>query len=415
MKPEQISDALNLLDEDIIQETEQLRKRPNRANRNQWKGLGVIAACLGLFMVSSLCFKHFMKPPVAPINPTGTENSEPTMDSETNSITGSLSVQELPMITLSGAFGNLGSGFDEIVSDDIIKLTEKSPWRENLMPERMPIFDNKYYTEDYVPYGYTKEEMEAKLKQIVFGLGAELIISEYIEATQYASAYLTANTTMAKIKLEGNGAIEICFEPQEALEGYCVKSDMAVTDIICSIYNLIEHFEDVFGYIEPAVEIITEYNYLGNCKKRYISYEDAGDLTEKLIHRQYDISEFIFNEFGNLEMIRIKNGLSCAEQLEEYPIISAEDARQLLLNGHYFSQGSKNFTFSEEHIDSVELMYPSSQHPETIIPYYCFYVEDTNTTFNTSADPELIKNLTIYRKCYVPAVDEEYIENMPQN
>ena len=185
MKPEQISDALNLLDEDIIQETEQLRKRPNRANRNQWKGLGVIAACLGLFMVSSLCFKHFMKPPVAPINPTGTENSEPTMDSETNSITGSLSVQELPN-------------------------------------------------------GYTKEEMEAKLKQIVFGLGAELIISEYIEVTQYASAYLTANTTMAKIKLEGNGAIEICFEPQEALDGYCVKSDMAEADILCSIYNLIE-------------------------------------------------------------------------------------------------------------------------------------------------------------------------------
>ena len=420
MKPEQISDALNFLDDELIQETEQLRNSHKRPNKTYWKEFRMIAACLALFMIGSLYFNNFLEQPVDPITPTETENFRDATEDEIDTpSSGTLSSPKLPMLILSGLFGNLGSGFDEIIYDDIAKFVAMSPWEENLTPEEMPVFENKYYTADFVPYGFSKEEMEETLKQIVSGLGTELLNSNYTEATQYVSAYLTATTTLAEIQIDGAGNVTIRFLPLELPEKYRVREDTPDDVALDSINYLIERFSGLFGYSETIVEIYPQYDYLGRSQRRYTVYEgrsdlaDSEDVTGALLKRRYLASEFTFSEQGELESIRIKHGLSCAEQLEDYPVITTKEACQLLLNGKYFSQGSVSFRVSEERIAAVELVYLPSNHLETIIPYYCFYVEDPDASFSESADPKLIENLKIYRKCYVPAVEEEYIKNMP--
>ena len=74
MKKEQISDALNMLNDDIIEETNKVRAnaKPNR----KWVKWGAVAACLCLAVIIAIPVLHCMKPLVNLLKQTGLAPSE---------------------------------------------------------------------------------------------------------------------------------------------------------------------------------------------------------------------------------------------------------------------------------------------------------------------------------------------------
>lgn len=88
----------------------------------------------------------------------------------------------------------------------------------------------------------------------------------------------------------------------------------------------------------------------------------------------------------------------------DYPIISTDEAYELLLEGHSITSVPYAITDTEL-IGKVELVYRSSNTEKTFLPYYRFYIEL----------PEMRREdgLTDYGAYYVPAIQEEYIRNIP--
>ena len=95
----------------------------------------------------------------------------------------------------------------------------------------------------------------------------------------------------------------------------------------------------------------------------------------------------------------------------DYPLISVEEARTRLINGHYQTSAPVEFP-GEDAIAKVELIYRTGGQEEVFLPYYRFYVllpsgakgvppEDSETG---------LKNYGAY---YVPALSDDDVKNMP--
>lgn len=435
MRPEELSDALHYLDEEIITETATLRNHqpdaeperfaapmdvPKKKTSEKQKAvsklsfrmyrhqIGLAAACVGLLIIGGIFLDYFTEHPLGP-NPSlensSAEESTKAPATHAGETWEVMDTDDLVPLVLSETFGNQGSGFDEVVGT--LHLFDE--WWYNT-PTALPVYQNCYYTADHVPYGYGRKEMERKLSQIIAGLGVQLMDSTYEESTKYESATLTGSTELATIQIDGTGTVNITFETEVLLNAYRVEAEMSEYRINLTMSHLLERFGGALGFAEPVVETYREYNYLGEAKVRYLVYDGSGDRVEDLLNYSYRSAEFSFAENGDLASIRIKDGLSCAEKPTLYPIITYDEALKLLYEGHFSSQGSQTVTIGDELITASELIYPSSNHAETIIPYYCFYVECPGDEI-TDADGN---TLTLYRKCYVPAIDSAFIENMPQ-
>ena len=388
MKTEQISDALNYLDDDLIYETEKLRQKnitiiskihqKNVFSARHLFFAVTMAACICLLIISGI-----------------TTKDEPS----------------LPILSLSGSFGNLGAGIDEVVYQNLSEHIKLSPWNteQDKQPLSLPVYENIYYTENSVPYGFDRTEMEAALENMILGLKTRLISSSYTEATKYQGASLSAVTENAVISIDSRGTVTIAFDSYGLPDQYRVTEDSSTDQTLAGISYLLNQFKQLLCFTEPIIDVVKEYDYTGNFRYRYKVYEGSGEVKAKLLNRQYNSTEFTYNETGDISTIKIENKLSCATWVGDYPIISDNQARELLCEGHYFTQGRSDFSVDETLIEGWEMVYPSSNQPEIMIPYYCFYVKNVNEII-TDQDG---RQLTLYQKCYVPAVAERYIENMP--
>ena len=81
--------------------------------------------------------------------------------------------------------------------------------------------------------------------------------------------------------------------------------------------------------------------------------------------------------------------------VNEYPVISAEEAKKLLLSGKCHSPAVLNvgLLLKEDGIKHTELVYNRSD-TGTCMPFWCFWI---------SADGA-------YYPCYVPAVEEKHLD-----
>ena len=93
-----------------------------------------------------------------------------------------------------------------------------------------------------------------------------------------------------------------------------------------------------------------------------------------------------------------------SDKVGDYPIISAEEATDLLLNGNYITTVPCSMP-GQEYIAGVDLVYRSGKYEEYFMPYYRFYVE--------LPEQEQEDGLKDYGAYYIPAVLAEYLTNMP--
>ena len=268
-------------------------------------------------------------------------------------------------------FSGAGSGI--VFSEENLELVNTAnPWMQNdvYMPAKLPVYKNLSYSPAGEPSGINDEQMLDLLEETADSMGLEI---EKVEKTVnprdpekvFCYSTVASNTT---IEVEADGLITITIKDEPGV-------DMTA-----------ELDYSMLGFEEP----IATKNIEGN----HIIYEGKGNLSEDMLNYFFGYAEFYPSEEGR-RIIRIHNELMAAEKLGDYFNITIEEATKKLYSGEYYTNSGYGI-YKDSHIAKCDLVYRNSRTEEAFVPYYCFYIE---------IEDENLPSGYHYGTFYVPAVD----------
>lgn len=399
MNKNQLYESMAAIDDDILDRSENASKKSNKS----WIKWGSLAACLCVVIAAAIALPKIMS------NAPG-ENPHPIDPN-------------LP--TLQSHFENGSMGYEAFMFYDISDGVDSNPWTADAKLDKLPVYKNLAYTDvSGRPVYLSEDEMMALAQNAADALGLEINGTEFdrIKLNQQPpdtplsggeAMRLTANTAMCRIVVLGNGETSIRpDEPQALDEKYCFsKSDTTDKDAKEVLAYLLDRYCALYELDSPIISTWSDYTYYGEQYRRYCAFEGAGSLEERILSFNFSQVSFYPDENGRLDFIEYGSSLDCAEKIGDYPIISAQQAQSLLLDGEYITTVQDEFLFDgvlrEEHIAKTELIYRSENTSEVFMPYYRFYVELAERAFD-QAD-----GLKTYGTYYVPAVRGEYLTDFP--
>lgn len=309
-------------------------------------------------------------------------------------------------------------------ASDIENTADKNPWSEDTELNSLPVFKNKAYQDYLGPVRYFSEERLSEfMENTVKALSLTVMESEfyYDNADTGEKAdipvWLSAKCGGEKYGVDtvsltfyGDGSISIGFNADsgggmELPEAYADDTDGRRAEETLSY--LADLFKDLLQCENPVLNTyISEENADGSVRE-YKIYNRTGDNVQDILN--YNFAGASFNVYdGELHSISLYNRFCTYDYLGDYPVISAEEARTLLLNGSYIKLFPDSFfkdgRICEEDVKSVELIYLDDEYA---IPYYRFYVElGVSPMQPYDADGRPLK---LYGDVYVPAVTSENI------
>lgn len=402
MKSEQLSDALDFLGEDLLQETDRLRGAKPKS-KTIWPRWAAMAACLMLVAgtAAHLYAGNFGKTLAPPVD------------------------LELPMLTLpEGTTG--GMGFEGYMAYDVAELVSANPWTGR--EQTLPVYRNKLtYDEYFLATSSDFTAMQAFLQELVLRLGLNadaMIFTDNAPDEDYRRAVTEKLASVGEtvpegyfeptaVVAEGNGfkievdqtmtAVIRFDEPVSLPPGYDFTDYAAYEDVQAVAAYLQTEYADLLGYQAPQSNITGgDYNIYAQQSYQVEFFDGAGTEQERIVNFNFNRTAFYGNEEGKLYLIRIFRP-DLSEKMGDYPLITPQQAQKLLLDGSYITTVPYTMP-GKECIVKTELIYRTSPHDAIYLPYYRFYVEI----------PEAERNgLKTYGAYYVPAVEGKYIENMP--
>ncbi|MBQ8788352.1 MAG: hypothetical protein IJZ58_02420, partial [Oscillospiraceae bacterium] len=147
-----------------------------------------------------------------------------------------------------------------------------------------------------------------------------------------------------------------------------------------------------------------DYTFDGEFSRNYRIYDFSGDEINDMLNFAFNEIQLAPNDEGKLMLIRVNDKLSCAEKIGDYPIISTEEAKDMLLDGGYITTAPYEMP-GKKYIAKAELVYRSGIGENIWMPYYRFLVELPEMEQENG-----LKNFGAY---YVPAVKAEFITGLP--
>ena len=390
MKAEQLSDALNDLDEDVIEETGKLRETYKRRG-GTWRRWAAAAACLCVAAAALVTLPRLGQGAPDPETP-GPVHADPAP----------LPLQ-LPE-TLTG-----GNGFEGILLYDISELGGGSPWNESMELTVLPVYENGSYNIAGYAVGLGEDAILELLEAAARTLDAEILDTKYYYSempTGTGPVYcITGRADGMKIDAYADGGVSVFFDGGLPLpEGYRFADDAADEEAEAVLDHLTQRFSELLGFSRPRTALSVEYFFSGEPNRGYAVYDGGESGAEAILNYSFRCAEFFSDDDGNLRMIRLRDDLACARELGYYPIITVDEARTLLLKGGYLTSVPYELP-GEEYVAGVELEYRNGEMDEYFLPYYRFFVE-----LPEQARDNGLKTYGVY---YVPAVQERYIANMP--
>lgn len=401
MKAEKLFREIGQIDDEMIAEGNTNTLAFKQIKRTWVRRACVAAACVALTL-GIVAFS--------------TRNTAPTMPGSS----------ELPMLTVYTNFGEFG--FEGYLAYDIKELTNGNPWSESDTLTLLPVFQNAflYHLEGYASKGLSADEMLQKAKEIASKMGLtpnsvytnptqenrqkeqekerSIPGNENYEAnaTPYEAVVICGDVT---IQVESNGAARIFFEPGVALpDGFTLKNyDATQPQATDATEYLLEQYAPLVAMQSPALDVFGDYTYTGQRLMSYAAYENSGSLTDRILGYNFNRVSFAPDN-DNVLWVIDRHSADLSQKLGDYPIISAQKARELLLQKHYITTMPEELP-DANYIASVELLYRADNYDEIFMPYYRFLVELPTL--------EMENGLKTFGAFYVPAVDERYITNMP--
>lgn len=418
MRKEQISDALNLLNDTFIVETDVLRNRRRQKQKcsimqkviypmgRHWKWAAA-AACL-ILAVSAISGISLWKP-------TNIEQPAKT--------------KKLPMLSITENTSD-GMGFEGFWAYDISELTNNNPWDEAAQPSALPVYQNQLsYNKDFIASGADFGKIRGFLTDIAGRLGLDassLAITDDTpdEATKkeiteklegdvpdgyFNPTKLTAEADGMEISVGQTMLGTVSFEPALALpEQYHFTDSASYEEAAAVAEYLKEKYKNLIHMDSPLCDIDGgHYSSLetgsGIQQEYRISFYEAGrNNVESIINYNFRRIRFDCDDTGKLSLVRLSQ-TDLSKKMGDYPVITAEEAKKLLSNGNYITSVPYKLP-GIDYVAKAELVYRTGAREEYFMPYYRFYVE------LPEEERDGLKTYGIY---YVPAVEKKYLSNMP--
>ena len=421
MRTEQLSDAMEYLDEELIREAEEARSRVVR-RRPAWQRWGALAACLA----GAVCAATRLMPQ-APSQP-----GQPPLSSDAPSPGSSGPSQPLPSITIKD-MGAGAMGYEGYLAYDISELgSGVNPWTEEVTVEFLPVYQNPLtYDETYRVSGADQDKMKALLLDVAGKLGLD---TQTTPVTDNAPTKDYKKAITEKLAAVGEKVPEGYFDPTTLImeaDGIKIEVDQTLTaridfdpavelpDTITFTYNasreemaeaaswLSEQYGGLLSDMaEPVLDQgMADRNIYGERSFDVEYFDGGGSLKQQIINYNFNRVAFYNDDEGKLFLARVY-APDLSQVMGNYPIITVEEAKELLLAGNYASSVPYDLPKAEE-IAGVELVYRTGSHEAVWLPYYRFLV-DLPEEYRPQD-----KTLRDYGAYYVPAVDGQYITNMP--
>ncbi|MDR3270274.1 MAG: hypothetical protein LBT32_01995 [Peptococcaceae bacterium] len=348
---------------------------------------------------------------------------------------------DLPKLAVNGMMGASGGsgGMYGVQAYDISDLDTANPWSESAVFETLPVFQNPINYFAGIPQnGLSEDEMQRNAADIAakMGLTVDALITlpteqelqlrrekersvpgneEYEpDATPVAVEALCGEIT---IQVDAVNWVVVRFNPGVSLPPEYTVPQFGATEQQANdtLQYLLRRYAAVVDMRSPASALSLSYrpDYDSNEIEQvfyYQAYENSGSLLERILGYNFNQVDFpYFAEDGSLTTI-YRYSADLSHKIGDYPVISPQAARQLLLQKHYISFVAPEGFPGEQYIAKVELLYNNNRlegryDNQTYMPYYLFWVE--------MPDQAQANGLKTYAPFYVPAVDAYYLSNMP--
>ena len=339
---------------------------------------------------------------------------------------------ELPL--LPGEWGKDsigGMGYEGYMAFDVSELVSANPWREDSGLAALPVYKNPLtWNEMHMASGTDFEAMRALALDIAARLGLDpdtlavtddapdeetkKAITEKIQSVgdEVPEGYFDPTAVRVEadgfsIEVDQSLTARIDFEPPVSLpEGYRFSHNATCEEMAAAAEYLKTAYAGLMGFENPQVNISGgDYNIYAERSFSLSFFEGSGSETEQIVNYNFNRTAFYPNDEGNLFIARVYRP-DLSQKVGDYPIISAEKARELLLEGHYITTVPYEMP-GAEYVKKVELIYRTGMYEQYYMPYYRFYVEVPEGA------PGGDTGLDDYGAYYVPAVDGAYLESMP--
>lgn len=400
MKAEDISEAMNSINEEFIESANERRK--NRYKMPLWiKFVSAAAVFAIILFIGSGSF----------VIPEPEHNNDPVGGTETEY------ASSLPVLEYIEGGAN-AYGFEGYLAYDISELENGNPWNEKMDFDALPVFRNNSFNEVGIAYpGIGEEAMNIKLEGIAEAIDLE--IQEIVETKvgDFSSgsgipddfiSSIEADLGNCTVEIQSNGTVVAIYN---GFEGEELPDDISFTytetsegDAYTAISYICQNYCDFLDKGNTTFVTSGDYTFNGEFIRNYRIYDFSGDEINDMLNFAFNEVQLAPNDEGKLMLIRVNDKLSCAEKIGDYPIISVSEATDMLLDGGYITTVPFEMP-GEEYIARVELIYRSQTSENIWMPYYRFLVE-----LPEMAQENGLKNFGAY---YVPAVEPEYITGLP--
>lgn len=415
MNKEQFSDALTLLDDDIIEETCQIRSRGKR--RLKKTGIwAAAAACLALLTYAGYRVLP-QQAPGTPPNPPGVLTAPTSTPTQTPDVSPSLPL--LPVATQAGD----GMGYEGYMAFNISELVNANPWDETMELTALPVYQNTNPLKDGAVYTASGGKYTDNMQEFLLDLAKrlDLDVSSLTITEEYADyavdgrpdpIALIAQADNLQIRVELDQYASISFDPPVALpDEYNYTYDCSYRDCAETAEYLMRKYAELLGMEHPQIDIQGgDYNSEIDQSFSIGFYDGDEDDIARIINYNFYTTQFYSDPYGGLSLIWIYRP-DLSQKVGDYPVITADAAKELLCAGSYITSVPYAMP-GADYIKKVELIYRSSPIEEYFMPYYLFYVELPDDIYIVERE-DLSIPLNTYGAYYVPAIDSRYLTGMP--
>ena len=337
----------------------------------------------------------------------------------------------LPM--LEGRYGRMGGmGYDAVMCYDVSENMGSNPWTEDAELETLPVYRNLAYSSSGYRVYLSEEQLLSLAEWSAYCLGTRVESTEFERIRKEnlwpeedrltggeAEGIFARTEAGDEIRAFGNGGQSISFaQPKPLPDDYSFtladttseQAEAAVKYLLREHASLLEQLSGMENVEDFAVNTWCDYSFSGEMFRNYSAYNDNGTLEERILNYNFHrITLHPGMEESAWEGIGLWSVLPSAQKLGDYPLISPETARALLLQGDYIASVPKDYirdgTIYDEDIAGVTLVYRTEPKNQYYQPYYLFYVE-----LPEELDVEGLKS---FGRFYVPAVSGEYLSDFP--
>lgn len=372
----QLSQSLNHLPDDLLEETQAARSR----RRLRWKPLAAAAACL---LLAAGAWALAGRP------------AEPAPD--------------LPVLTIDRDYGGMG---DYRLSAEEFAAYDGGPWREGMELTSLPVFRNTTRMDalnrfrtgggDYAQLRRTMEQLAAAAGADVAQSAVEVRVPDAAVRQAMEAAWADGTWQCAVTFAEqGDGPTELALTWEDVtvtvgesgeLWVKLSRPELASLTPDAAAAWLLEQYGAVFGEQ-------TRYFMAAQDSGGYslYFYRPEEDLTQGILQRSI-LKTWVRLSGGSCELRLYRPELSDANTVGDYPLVTVDQARQRLAAGQHLSAWEP-FP-GEDRVKRVDLQYLARQTDRYFMPYYVFWAECDDG-----------EQGVCYRPYYVPAVADAYLSD----